>query len=100
MLYTDEISSSVGNDKNAFMQLQPILRKGYDGIEHIMDFKDIDSFRGSLKPRISYLACGTPTTMFKYFNEAATEQGSTRRTILVEHPSYKQEVREVQYTEE
>lgn len=100
MLYTDEISSCVGSDRNQFMQLQPLLRKGYDGIQHIADYKDIDSFRGTIFPRISYLACGTPTTMFKYFNDSATEQGSTRRTILVEHPSYKQEVREVQYTEQ
>ena len=92
MLYTDEISSAVGSDKNAFMQLQPLLRKGYDGTQHIMDFKDVDSFRGAINPKISYLCCGTPTTMFQYFNAKATEQGSTRRTILVEHPICEQEV--------
>lgn len=100
LLYTDEISSSVGSDRNAFMQLQPLLRKGYDGVQHIMDFKDMDSFRGAIYPRISYLCCGTPTTMFKYFNKTATEQGSTRRTILVEHPMYGREVKEVRYEED
>lgn len=98
MLYTDEISSAVGSDKNAFMQLQPLLRKGYDGIQHIMDFKDVDSFRGTINPKISYLCCGTPTTMFQYFNAKATEQGSTRRTILVEHPICQQEIEPIKLT--
>lgn len=98
MLYTDEISSAVGSDKNAFMQLQPLLRKGYDGIQHIMDFKDVDSFRGAINPKISYLCCGTPTTMFRYFNANATEQGSTRRTILVEHPICQQEIEPIKLT--
>jgi hypothetical protein len=100
MLYTDEISSAVGSDKNAFMQLQPLLRKGYDGTQHIMDFKDVDSFRGAINPKISYLCCGTPTTMFQYFNAKATEQGSTRRTILVEHPICEQEVEPIKLNEQ
>ena len=40
MLYTDEISQAIGSERssNSFMQLQPILRKGFDGITHTMDY--------------------------------------------------------------
>lgn len=102
MLYTDEISSAVASDGGncSFLQLQPMLRKAYDGIEHTMDYKDKDSFRGKIKPRLSYLVCGTPVTMFRYFSPQATEQGTTRRTILVEHPMYRDPVKDVSYTQE
>ena len=102
MLYTDEISSAIGNDRggNSFMQLQPILRKGFDGIEHTMDYKEKDSFRGRIYPRISFLACGTPHTVFRYFNGNAVEDGSTRRVIFVEHPYNEEHVEEIAYTHE
>lgn len=102
MLYTDEISSAAGNEKggNSFMQLQPILRKGFDGIEHTMDYKEKDSFRGRIYPRMSFLACGTPHTIFRYFNGNSIEDGSTRRVIFVEHPYYEKNVEDVAYSEE
>lgn len=102
MLYTDEISSATGNDKsgNSFMQLQPILRKGFDGIEHTMDYKEKDSFRGRIYPRMSFLACGTPHTVFRYFNGNAVEDGSTRRVIFVEHPYHEEHVEEIAYSKE
>jgi hypothetical protein len=65
-----------------------------------MDFKDVDSFRGTINPKISYLCCGTPTTLFQYFNAKATEQGSTRRTILVEHPICEQEIEPTKFNEQ
>jgi len=99
MLYTDEISQAVGNN-NGFLQLQPILRKGFDGISHTMDYKDRDSFRGTIKPRLSFLACGTPDTMFKYFDKKAIEEGTTRRVIFVEHPFYDGEAKQIQFSKE
>lgn len=100
MLYTDEISSAVGSDKggNAFMQLHSILRKGYDGTAHTMDYKEKDSFRGCISPRLSFLACGTPHAVFNYFNNKAVEEGSTRRVIFVEHPYHEQHVEELAYS--
>lgn len=99
MLYTDEISQAVSTN-NGFLQLQPILRKGFDGISHTMDYKDRDSFRGTIKPRISFLACGTPNTLFKYFDQKAIEEGTTRRVIFVEHPVYDGEPKQIQFTKE
>lgn len=99
MLYTDEISQAVGNN-NGFLQLQPILRKGFDGISHTMDYKDKDSFRGTIKPRISFLACGTPDTLFKYFDKKAIEEGTTRRVIFVQHPTCEQEVQQIAFSKE
>jgi hypothetical protein len=102
MLYTDEISSAIGGERsgNSFMQLQHILRKGFDGVEHTMDYKEKDSFRGRIYPRMSFLACGTPHTVFKYFNGNAVEEGSTRRVIFVEHPYYEDQVEELSYSPE
>ena len=102
MLYTDEISQSIGSERsnNSFMQLQPILRKGFDGITHTMDYKEKDSFRGTIKPRLSFLACGTPNSLFRYFNDKAIEEGTTRRVIFVEHPEYEPNVPDIAYTEE
>ena len=99
MLYTDEISQAVSTN-NGFLQLQPILRKGFDGISHTMDYKDRDSFRGTIKPRISFLACGTPDSLFKYFDKKAIEEGTTRRVIFVEHPVYDGEPKQIQFTKE
>jgi hypothetical protein len=82
------------------MQLQPILRKGFDGITHTMDYKEKDSFRGTIKPRLSFLACGTPNSLFRYFNDKAIEEGTTRRVIFVEHPEYEPNVPDIAYTEE
>ena len=101
MLYSDEISSAIGGGtQNAFMQLQPILRKGFDGIEHIMAYKEKDSFRGRIYPRLSFLACGTPHAVFRYFNPNAVEEGSTRRVIFVQHPHCEQHVQDLEYQPE
>lgn len=102
MLYTDEISQAIGSERssNSFMQLQPILRKGFDGITHTMDYKEKDSFRGTIKPRLSFLACGTPNSLFRYFNDKAIEEGTTRRVIFVEHPEYEPTVPDIAYTDE
>ena len=102
MLYTDEISQAIGSERssNSFMQLQPILRKGFDGISHTMDYKERDSFRGTIKPRLSFLSCGTPNSLFRYFNDKAIEEGTTRRVIFVEHPEYEPTVPDIAYTDE
>lgn len=102
MLYTDEISQSIGNERssNSFMSLHDLLRSAYDSVEYIQTFKDKDSFRGTLKPRLSFLACGTPNSIFKYFDAKAIESGTTRRVIFVEHPRYEEIIDDVAYTEE
>lgn len=102
MLYTDEISQSVGNERssNSFMQLHDLLRSAYDGIEYRQSYKDKDSFRGVIYPRLSFLACGTPNSIFTYFNAKAIESGTTRRVIFVEHPRYEHIINDVAYSEE
>lgn len=86
MLYSDELGEAIGNSKSStFLDLKSILRKGYDGAEHAVCYKERDSFRGKIYPRLSYLACGTPNVVFKYFDDHATEDGTSRRCIFVEH---------------
>lgn len=97
MLYTDEISQSVGT-KSSFLQLQPIIRKGFDAILHTMDYKEENSFRGSITPRLSFLACGTPDKVFQYFDAKAIEEGTSRRVVFVEHHVCKKEIDPVSYT--
>lgn len=91
MLYSDEIGETLGASKgSSFLDLKSLLRKGYDGAEHTFAYKERDSFRGKIYPRISYLACGTPNDVFKYFDDNATESGTARRCIFVEHTKYDQ----------
>ena len=50
-----------------------------------MDYKDKESFQGSVEPRLSGLVVGTPATIFNYFNAQSTAEGNARRVIFVEH---------------
>lgn len=101
MLYEDELSSVVGADKGcSFLGIQPLLRVGFDGNSHIMNYKAADSFRGKIKCRLSFLACGTPKPVLKYFGPQSTEEGNTRRVLLVEHVMLRKHVRHVVYTED
>ena len=65
-----------------------------------MDYKDAESFRGSIKARLSALVIGTPMTIFNYFNAQSTGEGNSRRVILVEHESIAKNFDIPQYTEE
>jgi hypothetical protein len=67
------------------MQLKPLIRQGYDGTMYSTGYKNSDSFSGEYHPRISLLANGTPEVVFKYFDNAATNSGTARRMIFVEH---------------
>ena len=48
-------------------------------------YKSADSFSGEYTPRLCLLANGTPDVIFKYFDNAATQSGTARRMIFVEH---------------
>lgn len=86
LLYTDELESAASAEKSgAFMQLKPLLRKGYDGTMHSVGYKNADSFSGEYKARLCLLANGTPEVVFAYFDNAATNSGTARRMIFVEH---------------
>lgn len=85
MCYEGDLTSTIGGDKSSFLNIQPLFRKGFDGENVVMDFKSADSFIGSLNPRLSFLAVGTPGPIMKYFNVDSTSEGNTRRVILVEH---------------
>ena len=50
-----------------------------------MDYKDRESFQGSVKARLSSLVIGTPTSIFNYFNPQSTAEGNSRRVIFVQH---------------
>ena len=65
-----------------------------------MDYKSADSFRGSLNPRLSFLAVGTPGPIMKYFNGDSTSEGNTRRVILVEHQMVMKNIRFKDYSDE
>lgn len=65
-----------------------------------MDYKDVDSFRGSVKARLSALVVGTPPTIFNYFNSQSTSEGNSRRVILVEHEFIKKNFTVPKYTQE
>lgn len=101
MLYSDEIGEAVGSAKNSnFLDLKPILRKGFDGTEHSIAYKERDSFRGKVYPRVSFLACGTPSVVFSYFDDQAAESGTARRVIFVEHKPIERLIQEYEITTE
>lgn len=101
MLYEDELSSVVGADKGcSFLGIQPLLRVGFDGNSHTMNYKSEGSFRGRIKCRMSFLACGTPKPVLRYFGSQSTEEGNTRRVLLVEHVMLRKHVKSVIYSEE
>ena len=86
LLFSDELESALSAEKGcAFMQLKPLIRQGYDGTMYSTGYKNSDSFSGEYHPRISLLANGTPEVVFKYFDNAATNSGTARRMIFVEH---------------
>lgn len=101
MLYSDEIGEAVGSAKNSnFLDLKPILRKGFDGTEHSIAYKERDSFRGKVYPRVSFLACGTPSVVFSYFDDQAAESGTARRVIFVEHKPIERLIQEYEISPE
>ena len=60
MAYEGDLSASITGKESAFLNLKDILRKGFDGERILMDYKDADSCRGSVKARLSALVIGTP----------------------------------------
>lgn len=85
MAYEGDLSSSLAGKDCAFLNLKSLLRCGFDGEPVIMDYKDKESFQGSVEPRLSGLVVGTPATIFNYFNAQSTAEGNARRVIFVEH---------------
>lgn len=100
MCYEGDLSHTIGGDKSSFLNIQPLLRKGFDGENVVIDYKSADSFRGALSPRLSFLAIGTPGPILKYFNGDSTSEGNTRRVILVEHQMVMKNINLKEYTDE
>ena len=100
MCYEGDLSHTIGGDKSSFLNIQPLLRKGFDGENVVIDYKSADSFRGALSPRLSFLAIGTPGPILKYFNGDSTSEGNTRRVILVEHQMVMKNISFKDYTDE
>ena len=65
-----------------------------------MDYKDRESFQGSVKARLSSLVIGTPTSIFNYFNPQSTAEGNSRRVIFVQHEGIMKPLTIKRFTEE
>lgn len=92
MAYEGDLSSSLAGKDCAFLNLKKLLRSGFDGETVIMDYKDKESFQGSVQARLSGLVVGTPESIFNYFNAQSTAEGNARRVIFVEHETILQNI--------
>lgn len=80
--YTAELDSMTMNSKQAWSNLNDLMRKGFDGSSSGKDSVNDESFNGTIEhTRYNYLACGTPIQVRRFLPDA--ENGLVSRIIFI-----------------
>lgn len=79
--YTAELDSMTMNSKQAWSNLNDLMRKGFDGSASGKDSVNDESFNGTIEhTRYNYLACGTPIQLRRFIPDV--ENGLVSRIIF------------------
>lgn len=79
--YTAELDSMTMNSKQAWSNLNDLMRKGFDGSASGKDSVNDESFNGTIEhTRYNYLACGTPIQVRRFIPDV--ENGLVSRIIF------------------